>query len=202
MDNLSENMTRTVNNDIIIFEGANCTGKSSISQLLHLKIRYSLFLKLAPSPLYFEKNNGEYEKNIYYSAFDFIKNTTQNTIILDRFFYSEYIYSEMYKSYKIGYLKDLTRKLSNLNRRIFFILLTSDFETIVSRVNNRLVDTNKDYIYGQESKTIADEYVKSQILFVEKFNEIEGENFYKKIINNNLSINSVTDSIMQFINGK
>lgn len=188
-------------NDIIIFEGANCTGKSTISQLVHLRTKYSLFLKLAPSPFYFEKEDGDYEKNMYYQAYKFIENVPFNTIILDRFFYSEYIYSEIYKKYKIDYFQDLIDKICGLNRKIFFILLTSEFNTILGRVCERRQVSDKDSIYGIENEKIALEYIKSQELFVRKFNEIDGCNLHKMICSNDSDISIALKTISQFIYG-
>lgn len=191
-------MTNIANN-IIIVEGANCTGKSTLSQILQLKIKYSLMVKLAPSPNYFEKLNGNYEKNMYYQTFELIKSVSENNVILDRYFFSEYVYSQIYKEYTIDYFNELVNKLDSLNRNIYVILLTTSFENMLLRINDRKSITNKDEIYGSKNLEIANEYLKAQKLFIEKFDDIKGINIKKLIYNNDLSIENAVKTIMEFV---
>jgi deoxyguanosine kinase len=114
---------------LIILEGARTTGKSTVAQILRQTLPSSTLINMTGY-----KDDGFYGKMKileYYNAFvQYISMLSkEHTIILDRMFISEMVYSNLYKSYDFSYDFDiLLNRLFNDGHiiKLFFFQVNED----------------------------------------------------------------------------
>jgi len=140
---------------IIIIEGCDGVGKTTLIETMAKKIDGSLIIKNTTKP-----NDGSpYErkkiKKRYCEILNLIKNCDNNTtVILDRYFPSEVVYSikRGYDAFEDDWYKVFEEKL--LEEKCIYVYLTRDFSEIKKIFKKR----GEEYLKKEEIKTILERY--------------------------------------------
>lgn len=138
---------------IILFEGFDNTGKSTLAKALSEKLNISYF-KTDRQKDFDSKSEYNQELDLKYSCrtlLELIENNIINEIILDRNYVSEYVYGsifrkELYKKYNIEkyiWLYDRRFKLQNL--KIIFC-----YKNIFKKFNDNLVELKQETVVQQK----------------------------------------------------
>lgn len=122
---------------LIILEGARCTGKSTIAQKLRQQgINYATLINFTGFPD--DGANGLDKITKYYRSWiEFFRNLKGQdiTFIADRMFFSEMVFSYLYKSYSFGlaYIS-LCADLVDVIDQLDLLLFTVDAEALETRI--------------------------------------------------------------------
>ena len=118
---------------LIIVEGIDKTGKSTLCEYLVKKLPNAFLLKNGTKP----KNNTETERQKILDIYNNILNVynhnfSDKILILDRFLLSEYVYSfkRGYESYNNPELKDVNEKLLEMGDDVLVIYTRLDLNLI------------------------------------------------------------------------
>lgn len=134
-------------NKILIFEGAQFSGKTTLASLYRETTTYTNLLRL--SGVRDSSVESKIKLTSYYKDFlSFLRNTSNMDLdyVFDRFFFTEMAYSMIgykdYGSYKEDFL-DLLKDFDSLDYDIFIIFLVKDnFDTIGSRDKPKFTNIN------------------------------------------------------------
>lgn len=115
---------------IIILEGVDSVGKTTVAKGLLDLLPLSHYLKLSGAPK--NEKNADYMKQVYRNIFPYLKFVGRSQhILLDRFTLSERVYAPMFKGYDPGYLDQYDDRLSKEVSIVQFLLY---FESIASAI--------------------------------------------------------------------
>lgn len=155
--------------NIIIFEGTRGVGKSTVARAIRHSIEGSTLMNLTG----FKDDGdiglariGNYYDTIFQmlDTFQYANASTQlqgdMTLIFDRTFFSEMVYSKLYKKYDFSQAYEYyLRKIFDVSTRMFIFHMTADDASLVSRL-----ERDKTKLFGEveesvkESRKQADEY--------------------------------------------
>ena len=136
---------------IIILEGADGCGKTSVSRLLHNTLPLSNLIKLSGAPKHVDSK--EWMMEIYDSSAHFlIELGNKSHIILDRAWPSEWVYAPIFKGYDPDYIPTFQRSLHKQVDVHYVYLYTSPDVLHERMMNKRAIQPNekhpeKDTIY-------------------------------------------------------
>lgn len=130
---------------VIVFEGARGTGKSTIARNVRQKLSEITLVNATG----FHSDGEEGLKNIvhYYSAWINMLSNLHNhnsTFVFDRFFFTERVFSELYKSYNFNdYYENFLEDLSCVAEVDVIFLTVNDTEEIKTRLTRDKVPFGK-----------------------------------------------------------
>lgn len=97
---------------LIIIEGPDGAGKTTLCAELQSLLPLSTLLKLSGSPKHVD--TPDYMERVYRSLLPFFEHVAvEQHVILDRFCLSERVYSKLFKPYEPSYLDDYEAKLAS-----------------------------------------------------------------------------------------
>ena len=141
---------------VIIVEGCELSGKSTLVELLQ-KHYPSLTIKDTTRPKDDSFEERRKKKATYMSIFNFLHDNPLRTIILDRYFPSELVYSKVKRGYEafndLEY-RDLQEMLLRMDQEVFIIICKPPIETILDRYKKR----GDDYIKEDDVAEIMERY--------------------------------------------
>lgn len=146
----------------IIIEGPRGTGKSTVTKILRENILNSTLINCTG---FNEQGEEGIRKTMKYynSWFNFFKDLkgTDMTFVHDRFYFSEMIYSTLYKDYNFEEeFQILNRRLKHSFDDVYLILLViNDAELL----HNRLI-RNKEALFGWVDENVTESF-KQQYLY-------------------------------------
>lgn len=157
---------------LIILEGARTAGKSTAARKLRSTLKSSTLINMTGYP----EDGEEGKRKIvnYYDAFMTYINMLDNshTIILDRTFFSEMIFSKLYKNY------DFTREYYNyLEEMVVFKHRVHIFKFKVDRsmIRKRLSRSKTDHF--STTDTVLD-IMEQQVMYKRMFNDLQENGFF------------------------
>ncbi len=173
--------------EITILEGARGTGKSTLAFKLRQKNSETTLINF--TGFHEDGDKGLVKSYVYYSAFMQFLNRLSNhdsKFVFDRFFFSEKVYSSLYKEYDFGdsynYLLDELKFLSEIGVKINIFQLTINDE---KELEQRLI---RDKVpFGKAVESVK-ETLKQQELYEELFNSLHSHT------NSNLKIFKIDTS--------
>lgn len=184
----------------IIVEGPRGSGKSSVTRLLRDQIEGSTLINLTG----FKANgqDGLHKITQYYEAVMSMLDNLRGdyTIIFDRHFFSEAVYSQLYKSYEFKTQYDywMRRLVDAVDELEVFYLTISD----VNELNNRL-NRNKvklfDSVPENVQETLKQQHVYDSVM--SRFKTLYGDRSdvtYLKIDTTGITVEEIKDMILPF----
>lgn len=115
---------------VIISEGVDCAGKSTINELLQEIIRHTFLIHTSAPP---KGSSPDYYQTLLTSSIPFIKALRQ-PVIVDRFHVGESVYGSIFRGYNlIG--REIEALLTGLNVKQVYV--TANAEVITQRLRNR-----------------------------------------------------------------
>jgi deoxyguanosine kinase len=175
--------------EITILEGARGTGKSTLA--------FKLRQKTSPTPtlinftgFHDEGHDGFLKVSRYYEAFmkllsQLYKHDSQ--MVFDRFYFSEAVYSQLYKDYDFSYMNEMLNNCliemseKGVKINIFFLTINNEEE-----LKQRLIRDKVPFGKAQEN---VEETLKQQDMYREVFMELEAN-----YLNSNLKIHTIDTS--------
>ncbi|NBI28663.1 hypothetical protein [Chengkuizengella marina] len=123
---------------LIILEGARGSGKSTLARRMRESINYATLVN--PTGFKDDGNIGLLKIKNYYDSWAMFLHQTQDiqeTLIFDRLFFTERVFSELYKSYDFSNVyENLCRNLTLFTNQIDLVYLTiSDPKELKIRLN-------------------------------------------------------------------
>lgn len=118
----------------LIFEGADCVGKTSIiNEFIKNEDKdFKIFhFKKPPEKL----NNYDakcFQKDMFFLHSEYLLN--DDNVIFDRFHIGEIIYGSMYRNYKIDYIKELEEWIKD---NCLLIYVTCDDDVLIDRFDHK-----------------------------------------------------------------
>lgn len=175
---------------LIILEGTRGTGKSTLAFKLRQKISETTLINF--TGFHADSKEGHRKVSMYYNSwFDFISSMNYNvddyTFIFDRFYFSEMVYSQLYKNYDFeNSFWDFSDDLYDLADRgvqveIFHLTINNEEE-----LKDRLI---RDKVPFGEATESVEESMKQQKLYLKTF-----ENLNHIYHNKNLIIHTIDTS--------
>ena len=137
-----------MNYDILILEGADCAGKTSLINLLSSTLDFQVIK--GSSFEHSQCNNTE-----LFSKFK--EMTKERMVVFDRFIYSNEVYAQLYDDFAI--LSDGQRREieTDISSRALLIYLEADIDILTSRMDKR----GDDYVTVDRLQSIKDKYEES-----------------------------------------
>ncbi|MFQ3543516.1 hypothetical protein Q7A53_05470 [Halobacillus rhizosphaerae] len=179
--------------NIAIFEGARGTGKSTLTHRFRQMIPHTTLIN--PTGFHDDGELGLRKvREYYYSWLDFLKfmEDHDSNIILDRFYFSEQIFSKKYKNYDFTDIyNQLNEHLFATNNEVKIFHLKADPEVLKERLVRDKVPFGKAEESVKESIWQQNAYTE---LFEELLNDYPDVEFHK--IKTNKSI-EVIDKIVR-----
>lgn len=124
---------------IIIIEGADGVGKTTVAQELQKTIPLSTLIKLSGSPK--DVSQRFYMQELYYKIYPFLEFVSEEQhVILDRFTTSERVYSKLFKGYDVSYLDEYEELLDD-QMDIIQVYLSLPSEKILERIENKKTES-------------------------------------------------------------
>ena len=152
---------------LVIIEGCQGSGKSTLSNRLREEVKYSTLIKLCGLP---PIEDQKYEIAQYHREFLTMISLMSHlpiTFILDRSFLSEHVYAKLYKDYEFSNeTTEFLLYLQEMELEVLFVLLTADKETLTERLHR----PGKEQYQNIEYK--ADESIKQQNEYTKVFKRI------------------------------
>ena len=152
-------------NKVIIVDGPDNVGKSTLIRNLKNKLNNEIFINLSFSNIYQKDKESYiyYSKQLYNNMFKICEYqivNLKNSIIIDRSHISEMVYSPMYRNYSGDYVLDIEKKYDLSN--FFLILLIDTPENLISRDDglSYSIDINKK---NKELKLFHNAFEKTKI---------------------------------------
>lgn len=188
----------------IIVEGPRGTGKSSVTRLLREQIEGSTLINLTGF-----KANGEeglHKITQYYEAFmPVLENLSGDyTVIFDRHFFSEAVYSQLYKSYsfKTQYAYWMRRLVNAVDELEVFYLTITDAVELDRRLNNRF-NPNKVRLFDSIPENVQETFKQQSVYdsVMNTFKTIYGERSdvtYVEIDTTDKTLEEIKDIILPF----
>lgn len=165
---------------VILIEGPDNVGKSTLIRNLKNKLNDEVFLTLSFANV---KQNSpeehiEYSKELYDNMFKFCRFQTEiigNSLIIDRSHIGEMVYSPLYRNYSGDYVLDIESEYNTDN--FYLIVLTDTAENLISRDDglSHSIDLDKK---NEELNLFREAFKKSNIqnkymMNIEGHNEVE-----------------------------
>jgi deoxyguanosine kinase len=190
--------------DIVILEGPRGTGKTTVAQILRRKINYSTLIN--PTGFPEDGMKGLIKINAYYTAWmKFLREASYvgqpYRLIFDRFFFTEMVFSSLYKSYdfRAMFEKCWHDLIVHADKVDIFYFTVDDQENLHERLDRdkpqfaSVVDSLTEY-YRQ-----ADAY---NSLFSEIYNMSSGlpNVFVHKLDTSNTKPDAVAEKIITLLN--
>ncbi len=163
---------------IIVLEGADGSGKSTITQCLHNMLPLSNIVKLSGAPKHIEEQN--WMKDIYTDIAPFLKTLGKKSIIImDRGWPSEWVYAPLFKNYMPDYIEQFQFGLHK-EVEICYVYLDASPKVLHERIVNekavqqpreehpdwgtinKIVDRYNEW-YNQMSKDFTAQYIKINV---------------------------------------
>lgn len=117
---------------VIVLEGPDGTGKSSVARLLSDKLPLSNLIKLSGAPK--EVTSAEWMQEVYWEFCHFLVLMGNRAhVILDRFAPSEFVYSPIFKGYDASYTLQFMGMLHD-HVNIHYFYLTASIDTVLARI--------------------------------------------------------------------
>lgn len=110
---------------LIILEGVDGSGKTTISRALNDLLPLSTLIKLSGAPKYV--NEEEWMEETYRDLIPFlVRQSTKGHVIVDRFMPSEYVYAPLFKGYSPSYFDEFTDTIHRHTATYYFYLSVTD----------------------------------------------------------------------------
>lgn len=174
--------------EILILEGCRGTGKSTLAFKLRQKLPETTLINF--TGFHDDGDIGLKKVSNYYDTWMkmfFSMCNHESRFIFDRFYFSEQVYSSLYKNYSFTneYVKlnNLLEDLSNMNVKVNIVLLTIQNE---QELENRLI---RDKIPFNKVNENVQESLKQQNVYKHIFNAL-----HYKHANNNLKVHTIDTS--------
>lgn len=132
---------------VVISEGVDCAGKSTINELLQEIIRHTFLIHTSAPP---KGSPPEYYKNLLLNSIPFIKSLRQ-PVIIDRFHVGESVYGKVFRGYELN-TREIEPLLRDLNAKQVYV--TAATEVIVKRLKER----GDWYVEEEDIQPILDGY--------------------------------------------
>jgi len=146
--------------NLIIFEGCDNCGKTTIATALAKEIGYNYF-KRKKEMLYIKKTNPviieEAHKENLAFFYEYCRQVDAN-VIVDRSFPSEYVYGSLFRQVDEKMLLDYDLRFSRLNTKIIILTKSDEFLEDELFSNEQLIQIKKKYVEYSE-KTACDSLV-------------------------------------------
>lgn len=167
--------------EIIIVEGSDCAGKTSLIE--SLSEHYGFDIVKGSSFEHSQCTQSELLNK-------FLDMTNKKRIILDRFIYSNEVYASLYDDYAI--LSDEERRYIEtiIKDKSVLIYLKADTPTLVNRMNVR----GDEYVTVDKLQSIKDKYEESMNKVADSFNM-----YLIEVDTTNLSKEETTTTVVQAI---
>lgn len=181
--------------ELIIVEGARGCGKSNITRKLRDRLPSSTLINFTGFSL--DGENGletiaEYYINWMSLLHGMKASDIEQTIICDRMFFSELVYSSLYKSYNFKPMYNmLIDSLKKLNPTILFLTVDNE-DTLSERLN-------RDKIAFSNVKECVEETLKQQMEYEKVFSELTEELNITKIDTTHLNQEGVEKVVLSII---
>lgn len=117
---------------IIIVEGCDCTGKSSLIFELSKMMQFEYKHFSMPPNNISRKEQHDFCKNEYFNELDKIKK--DEIYVFDRFYFGEQIYAPLYRNYSPDYIDVIEEELNKMNALL--VLVYADEKTVIDRFDN------------------------------------------------------------------
>lgn len=141
--------------DITIFEGSRGCGKSTLARMMRDRISESTLIN--PTGFHTDGELGLHTVSYYYGAWTLFLNDMighDSHIIFDRFYFSEMVYSFLYKNY--------------------------DFTSEFKHLNNQLMDLAREevnidifFLYNTNKKELSDRLIRNKVPFATAEDTVE-----------------------------
>lgn len=136
-----ENIIKSENQKVIIFDGVDCSGKSTIIEtfMKNKEFRNSILLKNGWRPSGNNENEKELMLEKYSECIYKFRNSSYEYIIIDRSFMSEMVYSFLrgYDELMSEYYIDNIQMFCDKNPNHLYIVMQPDWSTICKRYAKR-----------------------------------------------------------------
>jgi thymidylate kinase len=126
---------------LLILEGVEAVGKTSIARELQNIIPLHTLIKFSGSPK--DVNDNSYMRNIYEGCMDLFLALEKQVLILDRFYLSEMVYSQLFKNYDTDYLFDYDYWIKTYTDAKLFYFNASD-DALQERLEKKRVEFSRE----------------------------------------------------------
>lgn len=149
--------------NLIIFEGLERCGKGSIINLLNQKITYKKIEAEAKQPVTIPYDHlGILYEGMHQFAAQLYKNLPGETFLIDRYFISEFVYSQQFQ--RNSYMtKDYIQDLCDNNKVIVFYLKNTHQDYLDRGPKNKITLTEEQYGHMQDLFAINIVSIKSSV---------------------------------------
>lgn len=132
---------------VVISEGVDCAGKSTINELLQEIIRHTFLIHTSAPP---KGSSPEYYNLLLRNSIPFIQSLRQ-PVIIDRFHVGESVYGRVFRGYELN-AGEIEPLLNGLNVKQVYV--TADTGIIMQRLQKR----GDWYVEEKDIQPILDEY--------------------------------------------
>ena len=165
---------------ILLFEGPDRAGKDT-----HIREIEKIYKEMFFKKIFFTKILGvrdeigkAFSKAYYQDALHFILRNQEENLIINRFFFSEYVYASLYRNYEADFVIDLANQMvKELNDKILLIMLISEPYHLSLIEDGKSLSHGKENLIKQEIKRFEDSYnycgLKNKLLINTKQNSIQ-----------------------------
>lgn len=137
-----------LNYDLILVEGVDCAGKTSLINLLSNALSFHVVKGSS-----FE--HSQCDNTELFSKFK--EMTKERMVVFDRFIYSNEVYAQLYDDFAI-LTDEQRREIENdISSRALLVYLEADIDVLTSRMNSR----GDDYVTVDRLQIIKDKYEES-----------------------------------------
>lgn len=137
-----------MNYDVILVEGSDCSGKTSLIELLSKELGFKV-VRGSSFELSQCTNEELYEK--------FKEMTKEENVIFDRFIYSNEVYAQLFDDFAILTNEQRFEIEDSINSRAMLVYLEADMNTLTTRMDKR----GDDYVTVDRLQGIKDKYEES-----------------------------------------
>lgn len=181
---------------IVIFEGARGTGKSTVASMMRQRIQPTTLMNLTGFGDDGEEGLLKIQR-YYFSWMMLIESFTnhESVFIFDRFYFSEMVYSSLYKNYNFKETFNiLNSHLSDISKEVeldIIFLTINDEEELKERLQR-----DKITLFGSTIEESVDNSLSQQEVYKAMFEELEGKFNIHTIDTSGKTNNDVYDEIM------
>lgn len=127
---------------IVIFEGCDCTGKTSLINEFKKYVPEPLVIKhfSAPPKNMSQRDQHDYCMIEYYTEIALQQNFPNINFLYDRFYFGEQIYAPRFRGYHPQYISNLEKRLNDLNA--YLVLVTASADVVMKRFDGNFIKKN------------------------------------------------------------